>query len=888
MKIIKPRLVDVLLRRFKPDATPALAVGMLKVFPLAIGEAARAQPLPAVWPLVKLALGKAPLDSGLPKARGEFLAYGSAYPPAGFSRQPLLVEVAVGEVRKPLAVFGDREFNLLGVASAPQPFSSLPISQQNAFGGDGFADNPLGKGHAALAAERWPLPNIENPAQLIVHRGDSVAPAGFWAIAPEAPQRSRLLGRFDEHWKASRWPHLPLDTAPDYFQAAPADQRFPGFPRGDEKIVMRHMHPRFPLVESALPGLRARCFVYRQGGVPACAGFSEAPAHAETVWLFPEHDCGLILFRALAPLADEDGDDVAHVFIELENLSEPPLAVAHYWQRFQQKIGLAKPDQSQPPAEVGEPPAEPAAAAEVGEPPAKPAAAPPSPEIQEIEQLSATVGAQLKAMMAQHGLSEADIAKHLPAPLAEEAPMSLAEIEKTIAQVGGQVKQLMAQHGLSEADLVKPVPAAVEESTGGLAELQQLMQQAEQQAQALIKGSGLSEAQLQAVLADRPELAAIADDFMAAPTPGARDKIFAQLAALAPVAVPAVPSKPAAASPPPQAKPAKPAAPARFDRAGVIARHAAGMGMAGCDLSALDLSRLDLCAADFSGALLAGASLAGCRLVGTKFTGAVLQQADFSAAKLDGASFAGASADGAKFLGCSLKNCDASKGDFSGGDFSGADLAQAILDGAVFAGARLAGVQAKACRAQKASFEDCDLSGASFAQARVNGARFNGAKLQQADFSGVSGEKAEFFKVDAKGANFSAANLTASRANASSVFADANFRGATLSRASWAGAVLCRAMLSEALLDKADLSRCQLDGASLLRASAKEARFDKAQLDGADCSGINLFKGSLRLAKLGSVRLQMANLYGVNFYGTAPTATNILGSNIDKTLLSMK
>lgn len=878
MKIVKPDQVEVLFRLYKPGDRPALALGVLKVFSLAPEE--RGEPLPAVWPLVKQALGQALLDAGLPKARGEFLVYGCAHPPGGFERQPLLVEAAVGEVRKQLAVFGDREFGALAGVGSPKPISRLPITPENAFGGDGFADNPQGKGYAPLADGRWPLPNVEDPAQLVVHRGDRATPAGFWALAPDAPAKLRLLGRCDARWQATRWPQLPLDTHPDYFQAAPADQRCSGFLRGDEKIVLRHLHPSMPLVESALPGLRARCFVERRDNGAAAGSFGEIAARAETVWLFPEYDCGLILFRAQALLEDEDADDVANVFVELERLSDQPLPPAHYWQCLQQKIASPKPvkvaaaaeSTPQPAAAPPAPPADPALDAQMS-----------SPAVAEIAQMTAQVDAQLKALMAQHGLTAADIEKYTTKPAVDQAPTSLAEIEKSIAEVDAQVKDLMTKHGLSQADLDKMVPAAVAEPAGGLGELQQLMQQAEQQTQSLIKRSGLSEAQLQAVLAEHPELATIADDFMAAPTPGGLDKVFAQLATLAPPATKTLPTKAAAVLPPPPEE--KPSAPARLDRAGVIARHAAGKSLAQCELAAIDLSGLDLAGADFSGAQLAGASFAGSRLTSARFADALLQQTDFSAAELNEANFAGASADGAKFAGSHLRAVDASCADFTGGDFTGADLTQANLRAALFSGAKMAGAKAAGCTAEKASFEDCALAAASFAQARVDGARFNGADLQRADFSGASGEKAEFFKVDARGANFAAARLGASRANASSDFSDANLRGAQLPGAHWSGALLCRAQLGEALLDGADLARCRLEGANLLRASAKAARLDKAELDGADLTYVNLFKGSLRLAKLGSARLQMANLYGVNFYGTAPSATSLLGANIDRTSL---
>ena len=897
MKILTPDLVDVLFRLFKPDASGRLSLGILKVFPLASKEQDRADPLPAVWPLVKLALGKEPLDAGLPKARGEFLVYGSAYKPAALMSQPLLVEVSVGEVSKRLAVFGDRQFDFLTGISAPKPFSSMPITRENAFGGEGFADNPLGKGFCEIPADlatgvsaRWPLPNIETPERLFIQRGDSVAPAGFWALSPDAPARACLLGRFDQHWEKNRWPHLPLDTAPDFFQAAPLDQRLPGYWRGDEKIVLRNLHPQAERLESALPGLRARCFIHRAGGEME-KDFFEVPAHAETVWLFPEHDCGLILFRALAPVSDEDGDDVAHVFIELESLSGQPLPQAHYWQLFQEKIGLAKPAKVEPVAEAAAPPVAPLAVA----PPAAPAvdvsldALAKSPAIAEIEKMTAEVDAQVKALMAQHGLTPADLEKYVANPATSPAPMPLAEIEKSMAEVDAQMQQLMARHGIAPADLDRYMTPAASSSASEAEEVGRLIAEAEKQVHELIGSSGLNVPEMKAALASHPELAVAIDDFLTTGAKGApidMAALMAQVAALAPAVSTAAAAVPPAVEPTP-AKPVE-AAPARLDRQGVIVRHAAGQSMAECDLSAIDLSQLDLRGADFSGALLSGTSFVGSRLGGVNLTNALLQKADFSAAELDGASLLGASADGAKFVGSRMQKIDASKADFSGGDFSGADLSGAMLAGTVFAGSRMAGLQAKACVADKASFEDCDLSGAVFGESRCNGARFNGADLQQANFAAASAEKAEFFGVNAANASFAGANLGASRANASSQFPEANFRGASLQMANWGGVALNRAVLSEAQLDKADLSRAQLDQVSLLRASAKETRFDKASLDGADLSGINLFNGSLRLAKLGSARLQMANLYGVNFYGTAPTATCVLGSNIDKTLLSMK
>ena len=553
MKILTPDSVDVLFRLFKPDASGRLSLGILKVFPLATKEQERAEPLPAVWPLVKEALGKEPLDAGLPKARGEFLAYGSGYKPPSLSSQPLLVEVSVGQVSKRLAVCGDRQFNALGGISAPKAFSSMPITPENAFGGDGFADNPVGKGLGEVHADPgtgasacWPLPNIETPEHLLVQRGDHVPPAGFWALAPDAPARAKLLGRFDKAWEKTRWPHLPLDTAPDFFQAAPIDQRLSGYWRGDEKIVLRNMHPQAEQVESALPGLRARCFIHRPG-VGAESDFGEVAAHAETVWLFPEFDCGLILFRAVAPVNDEDGDDVAHVFVELEPLSAQPLPQAHYWQLFQEKIGLVKPAKAEPVAEAAAPAAAAPAAVAPSAPPAADAALDAlakSPAIAEIEKMTAEVEAQVKALMAQHGLTPADLEKILPQPAASKAPMPVPEIQKAVAEIEAQVNELMAKHGISPAELERyAAPPVASPPVDGEA-LGRLIAEAEQQTQALIARSGMSMEQMSSALAGNPELAAVVKDFMASGAKGVPvdfSVLFAQIAALAPnVEVPPV------------------------------------------------------------------------------------------------------------------------------------------------------------------------------------------------------------------------------------------------------------------------------------------------------------------------------------------------------------
>src|SRR5690606_41960708 len=61
------------------------------------------------------------------------------------TKDACIVKAEVGELQKSLLVIGDRYW-IGNEPTKPQPFSRLPISWNNAFGGDGHEKNPAGKG----------------------------------------------------------------------------------------------------------------------------------------------------------------------------------------------------------------------------------------------------------------------------------------------------------------------------------------------------------------------------------------------------------------------------------------------------------------------------------------------------------------------------------------------------------------------------------------------------------------------------------------------------------------------------------------------------------------------------------------------------------------------
>ncbi|NUU02190.1 DUF2169 family type VI secretion system accessory protein [Herbaspirillum robiniae] len=894
MKIFKPDNLALLYRNFRLGQDKLLSLGMMALFPLGRSGIAELLGEAQLWQSAAQAVGAdAMLDGGMPKPAGEFFVYGAAHAREGAQVRQIEVVASVAGVRKPLYVFGDRQFGLMN-ASEPQPFSRMPLTRAQAFGGEGFAANPLGKGFADVKAADGqsvrPLPNVESPGQLMVSRGDTPAPAGYWALPVDAAQRTRLLGKFDERWLQKTWPYLPEDTHAEYFHEAPADQRIKGFFLGDDAFELVNLHPQQQRIAGRLPALRARCFVNQRQG--ANEKFTELETRAETVWLFPELECGIVLYRATARVADDDADDVLHVMAEWEELASAPLSFEHYHQLFRSQLPGAA--EAAAMAAESAAPLEPAAAqAPVVAVPAAAGAlaaaavAAPDPQMTEIQRMVSELEQHTRDLMAQHGLTDKDLEKYVnPAP-EPETTLSMEQLDHEVAKVEAEARKMMEQHGLTDKDLAQYLAPPKDDAPASLAEMKAMMLDLEQQTGKMMADAGLSREQVLELMASKPEMAHLVAD-MKAPAPDIGG-IFAQLeaaeaaavAAAATAATKAVAAVPAPALPEPE--PVR-----KFTREQVVEHHAAGKSLAGQDLSGLDLSGLNLGGADFAGAMLEGTQFKGSALAGAMFQQALMAGADFSETDLSGARLAMASAAGASFVKARLGNADLSGADFTGGNFEAVQLAGATLTGGIFDQAKMAGLQAAGCQAEQASFAEAELGGADFSRAGLGRARFNGAALAQARFDGARCRQTEFYGVKAAQSSFAGADLGASRADASSLFDGASFVQAGMQRANWDGVSMRQANLDQAILDDADFSRVQAGGARFLRASAKATRFDKADLTGADLSTINLFKGSMRSAKVHDARLQMANLHGVDFHETVPARAALEGSNIDRTVLALR
>lgn len=195
----------------------------------------------------------------------DVLVNAAAHAPGGRPVTALDVGFQLGPITKRLKVFGDRFWtvSLVGgrdVISDPAPFVSQPIGYENAFGGwDRTASdpkdhrlearNPVGRGFVSNPHGRLgrPLPNVEDPADLVGGWQSRPNPAGFGAIACHWSPRREFAGTYDDAWLKTRFPMWAIDLDPRYYASAPLDQQVKGFLRGGEPARAINLSPHGPI-----------------------------------------------------------------------------------------------------------------------------------------------------------------------------------------------------------------------------------------------------------------------------------------------------------------------------------------------------------------------------------------------------------------------------------------------------------------------------------------------------------------------------------------------------------------------------------------------------------------------------------------------------------------
>ncbi|MFO0651281.1 MAG: DUF2169 domain-containing protein [Polyangiales bacterium] len=871
MKTLKPLSLSVLHRvvehgrRFYFTVTAAMFI--------ALDDPAKPRSEVELWTTVPRVLGDAVLDEAMPKSRGEVIVSGSAYAPGGAASVACEARVRIGAVDKTVRVIGDRHWDARGVASAPTPFTEMPLRYTHAFGGDGFPLNPYGKGFsndATAPCEGRALPNLEDPRYALRSPDDTVAPACFAAQDLTFAQRTSKLGTYDDAWLRDAMPGLALDVDWRAFNVAPEDQWLEGYFQGDETFALENLHPAHARIEGRLPGLCARVFVNRRGDEGE--RFEEIATRLDTVHFFPGAMRAVLLFRGVVEVVEDDADDVLQLLVGCERAGAPR-DVAHYRRVLALRMDRATGAAHALREEDLMPEGLALSLDALGDGP--------KPQGLMGENVRRGLQARLDEARARIREQGRDPDEHLPKTLPEPpAPITAATlpafIEEARAKLATQradadrcIEEARATRARTEADVRAKLaardidydavrPRDTTPAGGPPVSLRARLVEAKAKLQAAAaQGVDITEAQRKL---EDPTLLARLAQAEAAQLDGYRRNAHH----MAP------------------ASPRDAAANARA-RAVIAARYASGEGFARWDLTGLDLSNAHLVGADLRDALLEGVDLRGANLAGADLTGATLARARLDGADLTGARFARANLGCASFAGALAREpVDFTESTVWQTDFSKAQLPGARFDGVRLFEAKLAGADLGAMHARKATFFRAELAGARLVEASLGGASFIECALVGADLSRASMKSAAFINCRVDDAALAGADLENLRVVQGSTFARADLTGARLPTATLRGTCFVEAKFTRCDLDGCDLSECDLTGASLDRVSARDARFVRAKLTGASLVGAGLLGAILQKATLTDAVLTDAVLFGADLVRTRGRPASLDGANLER------
>jgi uncharacterized protein YjbI with pentapeptide repeats len=754
-------------------------------------------PLP--WPDKPVAVtGDRPLDGDIKnglayasdfvayKPRADFAIIGTAYPPEE-AGAVFTASAQIGTISKDVAVIGPRVWvsSLFATRKGPGPAgpaTAVPMRYTHAWGGPKSRLNPIGMGRHGPEAPRLEPAPLESWSS---YRRDP-DPAAFGPIPPDWPFRRAKVGTYSKHWKATRWPWLPLDFDWSHFNATAPDQWFDGYLRGDERVILRNMHRTTPVYETRLPGVRDRVFLEQAADVRGDGvSFREVPLDLDTLWIDMEAEQVVLVWRGRAPVLSTKLKDVRHLLALVEPLDAPPRPLADF-------AALLAAAQAPAPEPV------PAAAA----PPAlddecKQAAAAINKTAEKINRIAG----ELRGMRSQVDAKTAEVTQLASEKLDAEVARAQANgvtLVEPMRQLDPQAALALAAGKLqATADKLRAIPGSPPEK---IAEIEAMV------------------AQLKTLKIPEPP--------------------------------PMPPRPAATAPAPPEVFDIVRARRGDYVRATLQDLDFSGLDLSGIDFTGASFARSKFVGTRLVGTILRGCDLTHTACEKADFSRAVLDDADLTAATLEGARFPGASLAAATLAGLDLVLADFSNTTGTRPDFTGSTLVGAIFTGAnlpraVFSKARLSNADFSDAVLTSATLESTVAIGANFADATLTNVRagqksdFTHATFTRAVAAGGVWKEARFDR-----AQFARASLVRG------LFEDASLRGADLDRCDLMKASFEDADLSQAVLTNANLLRVNFAGATLTDArldgsNLYEAAFRDAVLQGATWEDANLKKSGL-------------------------------------------
>jgi uncharacterized protein YjbI with pentapeptide repeats len=723
-----------------------------------------------------------PGDFALFKPGAEILLTGSAHSPEGRPVAWMPVTLHLGQWSKSLSIFGDRLWTRDGL-SEPRPFTSMPLTWERAFGGPSFKRNPCGRGAEAIAiagaGDVLPAPNVEHPEQLVTSPSSRPDPASFAPLGSSWSQRMKNLGTYDGQWLRERWPWLPDDFDWSYFNAAPQDQRFKGFLRGDETIVLEGMNAAHPRIETALPALKPRWFMRQQ--VQKRLVFGEIPLKLDTVFIDTEKMRIVLLWRGVVSIYSLKMKEVTDHLLVSEPLDEPDKGLPYFEAMLERRKGeIDNPNEEVEPEGTNSP---------------FPLPDVPPMDMSWVRALDEEMAADVRnaeAAMAQMRSDPSDPSRDFSeylGPVAMDAPASqtYADVEEGVESVLGRLRD-SGPEGAAFADQ-EWLPATLKAD----------MEAMDRVGQQLFAADEPGDQETQPWTRERVEQHHRARGSF-------EDQELDGLDL------------------------------AELDLRGAMLR---GASMAGCDVSGAKLDGAMLDGAVLEGAMLTEATLAGASLRSADLTNARAALASFSDATLDDAVFVGAKLQGADFRQARGTSCDFAAADLTMADLRGAAFERADFSHATLEKLKASGASLVSCDVGQTKAGDVDLTGANVHDLRATAADLNHAVLRGVtgektawDDANLSG--ADFTEAQLPGAVFDGANLEGA------VLDRANLATARLCDVNLTGASAYDANLFRATLENARLEGAVFVGANMYEVEFYQATYEGAHFTDANLKGTKL------------------------------------------------
>lgn len=327
MKIVKPLRVSLQYRPYRFEQRNYLSISAFLLLDFAEGWALLTeQQLWTLFNQVSIGDFKAEvLDLGIRKRHPELLL--SAYAFSEYSQQnQSIVYIKSNNIYKELLVSGDRYWDG-NKPSSPAPFTKIPLSWENSFGGERFPKNLLGKGHQQSSQRSFNelkqqvLPNIEDPGKRIHHRNEDYIPVNFSPIFLENMERNALMGTYDDDWRVNDAPGFARDIDWRYFNQAPEGQIYNSLTIGDQ-LIFGHMHPEKKEIITEVPPIVVKSLLQKHG----TQELSAYEMALTTYWAYPHLEQAILTFQVDVPISGEDPiDDFQLMACVVEHATRPKM-----------------------------------------------------------------------------------------------------------------------------------------------------------------------------------------------------------------------------------------------------------------------------------------------------------------------------------------------------------------------------------------------------------------------------------------------------------------------------------------------------------------------------------------------------------------------------------